>query len=126
MRVLIPFVLALLLGGCASDLLASQVGQPLSRSVEEFGTPYKAYDTASGQRAFVWLRGDFGMISGYTNTNLYGKAPTNEDYTTAVLGGLEKNRCHYVLFAKPNVARPIAPEHWTVTSAKPILDHLCL
>jgi len=125
MRVVFALVSALVLGACASDMLASQVGQPLEATVEKIGTPYRAFDVASGERAFVWLRGDWGMLSGYGNSNIYGLAPTTKDFTTVAVDLNEDKRCNYILYAKPSVPTPIAPEHWTVTSAKPMDDIFC-
>lgn len=106
--------LALLLGACAQQGMQSYVDKPLSEPVRELGAPHRAFDTASGGRAYVWRTEYAGFVYGLTNTNLYTKGATTADFTTVATVDDKSFDCEYWLYARPNVDNPVAPEHWTV------------
>jgi hypothetical protein len=109
--------------GCASDIIKSYVGKPLSDAVIDYGPPAYSFDTGDGTRTFVWT-----VASSYV---LPGQASSNASVTTfgntAQLYGTTNysppisvsQQCNYAVYAKRTRNDVEGPAAWVITGFKP-------
>ena len=106
------------LSGCASQIMKSYIGQPVSAVVEEYGMPSGAYDIEPGKRAFIWTMTTSVVIPG--TTTAYGTAIGNQvfmqGYTTP--GVVSSDSCNYVMYATRTRIDIEGPAAWQVTGFK--------
>lgn len=90
--------LALLVSGCASDIMAGYVGQDITDVMLDYGPPANVMELPDGRVAFQWTEEQ--SYTSPTTTNVYGYG----NYATATTyGGTTSNwNCVYTFFAKPN------------------------
>ena len=115
----LTIVLAFLLTtGCASRIMQSYIGQPISAVVEDYGMPSGAFDTDLGKRAFIWSMSVNVLIPGTTTT--YGTAVGNQLFMNSYSspGIMTSDSCNYVLYAERHRTDIEGPAAWVVTSFK--------
>lgn len=115
--VLVAFLLTSLVG-CASSIMKSYVGQPITAVIEDYGMPSGAYDVEPGKRAFMWTMNTTVYIPGYTST--YGTQIGNQIFMSGYSspGVASTDSCNYVMYAKQTRTDIQGPAAWTVTSFK--------
>jgi hypothetical protein len=116
MRNLVIAICFLITSGCASMIMESYVGQPLTAVINDYGMPSGEYDSGNGNRAFVWQRNKTTYIPGTTQTSgtVIGNQVFANSYTS---GGYTTNRqCVYTIFAKRVRTDIDGPAAWQVTS----------
>jgi hypothetical protein len=119
MRKLALFFLCLVtLTGCASKIMQSYVGQPISAVVLDYGMPSGAFDIEPGKRAFIWSMSVNVFIPGTTTT--YGTAVGNQLFLNSYSspGVMASDSCNYVLYAERHRTDIEGPAAWRVTSFK--------
>jgi hypothetical protein len=122
-RIIFPFLIALSLSACASQIMQSYVGKDIREVVMDYGTPVGAFDLADGQRAFQWNITSSHVVPSYSTTNGSFNANTNfyghSAMTTGNIQGstitrpsyVSTNSCLYTLIAKKGDEK----EQWIVT-----------
>jgi hypothetical protein len=118
MKKLSILMLALLLGGCASQIMKSYVGKDVREVMLDYGPPANAFDMGDGRRAFQWVIG-----SSYTtpvtatttgSVNTYGSTSWVNSNTTITGGQTINSECVYTLFGRWNEER----NGWLITDFK--------
>ena len=119
----IAAVAAILLAGCASQIMSKYVGKPISEIVADYGMPAGAYDVEIGKRAFVWQMDSTVIVPGtsFTNASVIGNQVFANTYTSPDYAST--SRCSYVMFATRTRTDIEGPAAWTVSGfRKPRLD----
>lgn len=132
---LIVFTLA----GCATQIMTSYVGEPLTQPIIEYGPPVAAYDMGDGRRAFVWVQKVQvvrpGFVSTPGNANAYSTGNVQVVGNQAAYSGnttvnLYANSTilpptqfsydyHYALFARKTRDDIEGPAAWQVVGYNP-------
>lgn len=109
---------ALLLSGCASQIMQGYVGRPMSAAVEDYGMPAGGFETAPGQRAFIWHINSVYSVPGQTSTSatIVGNSVFSNSYTAPP--SVISDTCTYVLYATQTRTDIEGPAAWTVTGYK--------
>lgn len=100
---------ALLVAGCATDVMRGYMGQPVQMAVVDYGNPVNAFDMPDGSRAFQWVIGQSGVTP--TNIRETGlQSPSGGQIwwsqNTTITGGQPySNECTYTMFARWDQAR---------------------
>ena len=55
---------ALILTGCASQIMSGFVGKPMTEVVGQYGFPAASYDVDTNKRAFVWQLNNSVVVPG--------------------------------------------------------------
>jgi len=132
-------IIGLTLAGCATQIMTSYVGKPLTQPIIEYGPPVAAYDMGDGRRAFVWVQkvqvvrpgfvsttgnanaistgsvravGNQASYSGQTTANLYAN-------TTILPPTQSSYDCHYAIFARKTRDDIDGPAAWQVVGFNP-------
>ena len=119
----IAAVAAILLAGCASQIMSEYVGKPISEIVADYGMPAGAYDVEIGKRAFVWQMDSAVIVPGtsFTNASVIGNQVFANTYTSPDYAST--SRCSYVMFATRTRTDIEGPAAWTVSGFRnPRLD----
>src|SRR5690242_3984453 len=100
--------------GCASDIMKTYIGKPLSEVVMDYGPPNAAFDIDQRQRAFVWTRSySYGLPGTATTT-----ANTNMGlYTATTLINPPQTfsqECTYTAITEKIVGAPQGPASWRI------------
>lgn len=95
------FLAAVLLTGCASQILDSYVGKSITEPILDYGPPTSVIDLSDGRRAFQWARTNSGVIpiSTPTTTTIYGSGGYATAYGTSTTYVPYSNDCVYTLTA---------------------------
>lgn len=69
-------MLAIVVGltACASEVMKSYIGKPISEAMMDYGRPTNVYDLGNNRRAFQWIRTDTGAypITTPSHSTIYG------------------------------------------------------
>jgi hypothetical protein len=117
------FALSTLLVACASDIIKSYVGKPLSDAVIDYGPPAYSFDTGDGTRTFVWSISSSFVLPGHSSGNasvttfgntaqLYGAATYSPPISVS-------QQCNYAVYAKRTRNDIEGPAAWVITGFKP-------
>lgn len=103
-----------LISGCASQIMASYVGRPITAVISEYGMPSGSYDVSVDQRAFLWSKKSSYVIPGnsYTSGTLVGNQMFANTYSSPSYVGTSS--CNYVLIARKTRTDIEGPAAWTV------------
>jgi hypothetical protein len=101
MRALIVLICFGFLTACASEVLKSYVGKPVTEAILDNGPPTNIVELEEGHRAYQWAKTNSGVIpiTTPTTTNIYG----SNGYATAYSSSTDyipySNDCIYTLTA---------------------------
>lgn len=101
---------AMLLSGCAEEVLKSYTGNDISQAIIKNGPPINVMKLPDGRTAFQWREDQSTVMPSYTNIYGYGNFATA--MTTG--GGIATTRCIYTLYGLPN-----AQKSFTVVGYEP-------
>ncbi|MER8385273.1 hypothetical protein NKH14_07075 [Mesorhizobium sp. M1380] len=122
MRLILVGVM-LLLCGCASQIMQSYVGKPLSDAVSDYGTPVYSFDTGAGARTFLWSKNSSFVIPGSStttaNVSTFGNTAQLYGTTTYHPPVSVSQQCTYAVYAKRTREDIEGPAAWTITGFKP-------
>jgi len=114
---LIAFV-ALLVSGCASQIMNSYVGKDVRDAMLDYGPPANAFDMSDGRRAFQWAmqQSYTAPVSATTTSYVNSSGPTAwVSSNTTIHGGQTINsHCIYTIFGRWDEAN----KGWTITGYK--------
>jgi len=114
---------ALLLTGCAAQIMQSYVGKSLGDAVASYGPPSYAYDTGPNTRTFIWSMQKRTVLPGYATTNAnvswYGNMATGTATTTYTPPVAITGTCHYAIHAQRTRTDFDGPAAWTITGYNP-------
>jgi len=104
--------------GCASQVMKSYIGRPVTDVMLDQGMPSGAFDLNSEIRAFVWTKNSTSYFPGYSTTS--GTTVGNQIFlnTYSSPGYVATNSCNYVLYARRNHLPQDGPAGWTVSGFK--------
>ncbi|WP_235604779.1 hypothetical protein [Sulfitobacter sp. EhC04] len=89
---------ALMLSGCASEIMSGYVGKDVTDAVLDYGPPANVVKLPDGRTAFQWSRTSSYTAPTTTNFTGFGNYVTATTYG----GGTSYSECLYTLFGKPN------------------------
>lgn len=117
---MLSFVSALLLTGCASMAMEGYVGQSIADVALENGVPTGSFDLPDGRRVFQWNAQSISYHPGNTTTTSYAGMMHTNTYG----GYMSEQECIYTLFAKLRAdGKEGMLSDWIVTDfKKPDLD----
>lgn len=98
------FALALVLSGCATQVLQGYVGKSVTEPMLDHGRPSNVFDLPDGTRAFQWKKNSYGAIpiTTPTTSNIYGPGGWATVTTTSTSYAPYSNQCTYTLIAQPS------------------------
>lgn len=104
MRPLLAFVfgsIAFLVTGCATQVLQSYVGQPITEPILDYGPPTNVVELENGRRAYQWAIDSSGYIPITTPSTgtIYGSGGYATVTTTSTSYVPYSDRCIYTLIA---------------------------
>ncbi|QND51185.1 hypothetical protein HB779_04190 [Phyllobacterium sp. 628] len=112
------FVLAaLVLAGCASDIMKNYIGQPVESVVIDYGPPTGVLDLGPGERAYQWRKISTNAVSGTSSGEVRDTRHGRRYIETETPGYVEQKECFYTFYARSSGGR------WFITNfRKPTLD----
>jgi hypothetical protein len=115
-------IAALLMCGCASQIMQGYVGKPVSEAVMDYGQPVAAIELDKNKKAFVWSQTHSTISPGYSNTSgsIYGTGSSaffnSSTYTSPAY--VSTSQCNYTLYAERTRKDIDGPAAWTVVGYK--------
>lgn len=115
MRVTTIVLIALVLSGCASQIMKGFEGKSMVEVVAQYGMPASSFELSGGERAFVWESNNSVIVPGNMNTTstLVGNTVFSNSYVSP--GYVASSRCSYVLKARQTRTDIEGPAAWTIT-----------
>lgn len=117
--------------GCASGIMQSYVGKPMTEPVLDYGPPSAAFDMDATTRAFIWRMTDSYTVPGYIRTSGNGSASAfataSGGFASAMGSGIWTSNaivqpaqdvswsCNYALFARRAGNGISGPGGWIVS-----------
>lgn len=98
MKTYLALLVAILVSGCASEIMRGYVGGDITEPMLDYGPPSNVLELPDGRTAFQW-----SITSSYTapiTTNVYGYGSSATAVTTG--GGTSYSECLYTLYGMPN------------------------
>lgn len=118
MKILITFIVVFLLGGCASQIMNSYLGNDVREVMVDYGAPTNAFDMGDGRRAFQWIMEDeyTTPVTATTtgNINTYGSSSWVNSNTIITGGQTINSKCIYTMFGRWNDQH----QGWYITDFK--------
>lgn len=108
-KALIALAGALLLGGCATQIMQGFVGQPVEQIMVRYGPPVGVFDMPDGRRAFQWRIDSSTVTPGTATTNAYAYGNYGTATTTYMPAQQINQSCIYTMYATEGPAG-----RWTV------------
>ena len=103
---IVPPVLALLLTGCATDIMRGYLGRTPEDVMARYGPPDNVFDLADGRRGYQWLEISNSTSSGTEETRTRmverrrGRGPERVTTTQFTPPTQSEQRCYYTLYAR--------------------------
>ncbi|WP_448661531.1 hypothetical protein ACG3SL_12790 [Sphingomonas sp. CJ20] len=95
------FALALLLCGCAADIMRGYVGRPPEAVMARYGPPVDVRDLPDGRRAYQWMQSEFETSGGDATTRVErggnGHPRSRTEYTPTTT---RERKCFYTFYAR--------------------------
>ncbi len=109
---------AVALTGCASAIMKSCVGKPLSEAVMDYGPPATAFDIEPGRRAFMWNMQSSVTLPGHATTtgnmNVIGGMGFYSASTIVSPPTTINSSCNYTVFAERIPGALDGPAAWRI------------
>ena len=112
----------LMVSGCASQIMKSYIGHPVTDVIADYGPPTAGYETGKNEKMLIWERHRMHVNPGtsYTTGSVYGYGNSasyfGNTYTTPAT--VSSSDCNYVLYARHTNKKLNSPAGWTVTGFK--------
>ncbi|PTW46049.1 hypothetical protein [Rhodovulum kholense] len=92
---------AIVLSGCASQVLNSYVGKPVTEAMLDYGAPSNVIDLEDGRRAYQWTIHDTGTVAVPTTSTatVYGAGGTATAFGQSTSYVPYSETCVYTLTA---------------------------
>lgn len=105
---------AVLLMGCASQIMSGFVGKPMTVVVGQYGLPATSFDVDTNKRAFVWQIDNTRVVPGssYTTGSVVGNQVFASTYSSPAR--TRTRSCGYVLYAERTRTDIEGPAAWTI------------
>jgi len=106
--------LAVLLTGCASQIMSGFVGKPVTAVIGQYGFPAGAYEVDKNKRAFVWQMNNSVVVPGssFTSGTVIGNQIFANTYTSPAYAS--SFACSYVMYAEKTRQDIEGPAAWTI------------
>lgn len=106
-------LLALVVGGCASQIMQGYVGKNVKEAMLDYGPPTNIIEMGPNERAYQWSMTDSVISPGATFNNgqvvALGQTASYSGTSYATPTIIDENVCHYSLMAKQ------VGDEWIVT-----------
>ena len=119
MRLAAIILVAIMLTGCASQIMKGFEGKSMADVVAQCGMPSSSYELGGGERAFVWEMNNSVIVPGNmsTTSTMVGNTVFSSSYVSP--GYAATSRCSYVLKARQSRSGIEGPAAWTITGYFP-------
>jgi hypothetical protein len=101
---------AVMLTGCASQIMKNYIGAPISSVMLDYGPPYNIYKLSANEQAYQWSRTKTQAIAGEYNGEVQETRRGERYKGTETPGYVEHTECFYTFFTRRS-----GPD-WLVTS----------
>lgn len=100
----------LILSACASQVMKTYIGAPISSVMLDYGPPDNVYDMRPGERAFQWRKQKTQVVSGQSSGEVRDTRHGRRYEVTATPGYVTQTECFYTFFTRGSGS------DWYVTS----------
>ncbi|NLS20654.1 hypothetical protein HGP16_29500 [Rhizobium sp. P40RR-XXII] len=100
----------LVLPACASQIMKSYIGAPISSVMLDYGPPDNVYDLRQGERAYQWRKPKTQVVSGQSSGEVKETRRGKRYEVTETPGYVEQTECFYTFYTRSSGA------DWYVTS----------
>jgi len=100
----------LLLSACASQVMKSYIGAPISSVMLDYGPPDNVYDLRAGERAYQWRKQKTQVMPGQSSGEIRETRHGRRFETTETPGYVEHTECFYTFYTRSSGS------DWYVTS----------
>lgn len=100
----------LMLTACASQIMKSYIGAPISSVMLDYGPPDNVYDLRPGERAYQWRQRKTQVVAGQSSGEVRQTRRGRRYEVTETPGYVEQMECFYTFYARSSGS------DWYVTS----------
>ncbi|WP_432444415.1 hypothetical protein [Rhizobium lusitanum] len=100
----------LMLTACASQIMKSYIGEPISSVMLDYGPPDNVYDLRPGERAYQWRQKKTQVVAGQSSGEVRQTRRGRRYEVTETPGYVEQTECFYTFYARSSGS------DWYVTS----------
>ncbi|NLS01481.1 hypothetical protein HGP17_32000 [Rhizobium sp. P38BS-XIX] len=100
----------LLVSACASQVMKSYIGAPISSVMLDYGPPDNVYDLRPGERAYQWRKQKTQVVAGQSSGEVKETRRGRRYEVTETPGYVEQTECFYTFHARRSGS------DWYVTS----------
>ncbi|MGY5780757.1 hypothetical protein [Rhizobium sp. LEGMi135b] len=100
----------LILTACASQIMKSYIGAPISSVMLDYGPPDNVYDLRQGERAYQWRKQKTQVVSGQSSGEVRETHRGRRYEVTETPGYVEQTECFYTFYTRSSGS------DWYVTS----------
>lgn len=100
----------LILTACASQIMKSYIGAPISSVMLDYGPPDNVYDLRPGERAYQWRQRKTQVVAGQSSGEVRQTRRGRRYEVTETPGYVEQTECFYTFYARSSAS------DWYVTS----------
>lgn len=98
MKKVAAILFALVLSGCASEIMQGYVGRDITDVIVQYGPPSNVFEMPDGRVAFQWSTSTPIIMPTTTTYNVHD----GYGYSTTTGGYVGDQTCVYTFFAQPN------------------------
>jgi hypothetical protein len=111
------FIVLLILSACASQIMKSYIGAPISSVMLDYGPPDNVYDLGPGARAYQWRKQKTQVVPGQSSGEIRDTRRGKRYEVTETPGYVEHTECFYTFYTRGSGS------DWYVTSFRqPLLE----
>lgn len=100
----------LLVSACASQVMKSYIGAPISSVMLDYGPPDNVYDLRPGERAYQWRKQKTQVVAGQSSGEVKETRRGRRYEVTETPGYVERTECFYTFYTRGSGS------DWYVTS----------
>ena len=116
-REIAALTVLLILSACASQIMKSYIGAPISNVMLDYGPPDNVYDLGPGARAYQWRKQKTQIVAGQSSGEIRDTRRGKRYEVTETPGYVEHTECFYTFYTRGSGS------DWYVTSFRqPLLE----
>ncbi|ASW05013.1 hypothetical protein CKA34_03300 [Rhizobium sp. 11515TR] len=116
-REIAALTVLLILSACASQIMKSYIGAPISSVMLDYGPPDNVYDLGPGARAYQWRKQKTQIVAGQSSGEIRDTRRGKRYELTETPGYVEHTECFYTFYTRGSGS------DWYVTSFRqPLLN----